>query len=472
MADKTLDELISGIEESKENLAQAISEKGVDATGMSLSEMSSAVDAINQGVQSSTITYQVSSSGTTIPTGTWSSSIPSVSAGQYLWTRVVLLYFSGDEATFYSISRNGTNGSTPTIKASSGSNVGAVGTPTVTASTSGTTTTFTFDYLKGATGATGPQGPQGPRGEKGDPFSVSKVYSSVSAMNSGFSSDGVPSGGFVLIDTGNVNDADNAKLYYKGATAYTFLTDLSGAQGIQGPQGVQGIQGIQGEKGEKGETGPQGPQGNQGVTPTIKATTGANVAATGTPTVTASTSGTTTTFTFNYLRGATGAQGPQGETGPQGPTGATGETGPQGPAGSIWYTGTAVTGTSTSAVTASVSGSKAGDMYLNSSTCNVYRAAAANSWVYVCNIKGANGVDATAPNPKVINLTASNWVADSTNGGYKYSITAATHGMGQYPDVRTYVNNEETYDSPKVDASGNITLFSNLAIAMRVVIKK
>ena len=89
-----------------------------------------------------------------------------------------------------------------------------------------------------------------------------------------------------------------------------------------------------------------------------------------------------------------------------------------------------------------------------------------------CNIKGANGVDATATNPKVINLTASNWVADSTNGGYKYSIAVATHGMGQYPDVRTYVNDEETYDSPKVDASGNITLFSNLAIAMRVVIKK
>lgn len=30
-------------------------------------------------------------------------------------------------------------------------------------------------------------------------------------------------------------------------------------------------------------------------------------------------------------------------------------------------------------------------MYLNTSTYNVYSATAANSWVYKCNIKGANG---------------------------------------------------------------------------------
>lgn len=38
-----------------------------------------------------------------------------------------------------------------------------------------------------------------------------------------------------------------------------------------------------------------------------------------------------------------------------------------------------------------MSGSKAGDMYLNTSTYNVYSATAANKWVYKCNIKGANG---------------------------------------------------------------------------------
>lgn len=57
----------------------------------------------------------------------------------------------------------------------------------------------------------------------------------------------------------------------------------------------------------------------------------------------------------------------------------------------VWFTGTAVTGTSTTATSVTVSGSKAGDMYLNTSNGNVYSASAANSWVYKCNIKGAKG---------------------------------------------------------------------------------
>lgn len=65
-------------------------------------------------VKSTAITYQVSSSGTTTPTGTWSSTIPSVSAGQYLWTKTVVTYSDGKSTTSYSISRNGTNGTNGT----------------------------------------------------------------------------------------------------------------------------------------------------------------------------------------------------------------------------------------------------------------------------------------------------------------------------------------------------------------------
>ena len=83
-------------------------------------------------------------------------------------------------------------------------------------------------------GAQGIQGPKGPQGPQGEPFRVSKVYNSVAAMNAGFATDGVPEGGFVVIDTGDVEDIDNAKLYMKGATAYTYLTDLSGAAGMKG----------------------------------------------------------------------------------------------------------------------------------------------------------------------------------------------------------------------------------------------
>lgn len=60
-------------------------------------------------------------------------------------------------------------------------------------------------------------------------------------------------------------------------------------------------------------------------------------------------------------------------------------------AAATWFSGGAVTGTSTTAKTFTVSGSKAGDMYLNTGTSNVYKATAANQWVYLCNIKGPQG---------------------------------------------------------------------------------
>lgn len=117
---------------------------------------------------------------------------------------------------------------------------------------------------KGDPGPKGDTGEQGPKGEKGEPFFISKVYPSVNAMHLAYSTDGVPVGGFVVIDTGNVDDEDNAKLFIKGAAEYEFLTDLSGAQGIQGPQGEQGIQGPQGEQGIQGVQGIQGPKGDTG----------------------------------------------------------------------------------------------------------------------------------------------------------------------------------------------------------------
>lgn len=67
--------------------------------------------------------------------------------------------------------------------------------------------------------------------------------------------------------------------------------------------------------------------------------------------------------------------------------GSKGSTG----AAATWFSGGAVTGTSTTAKTFPVSGSKAGDMYLNTGTSNVYKATAANQWVYLCNIKGPQG---------------------------------------------------------------------------------
>lgn len=61
-------------------------------------------------VKSTSVTYQVSSSGTTTPSGQWVSTVPSVPAGQFLWTKTVVTYSDGKSTTSYSVSRNGANG--------------------------------------------------------------------------------------------------------------------------------------------------------------------------------------------------------------------------------------------------------------------------------------------------------------------------------------------------------------------------
>ena len=91
-----------------------------------------------------------------------------------------------------------------------------------------------------------------------------------------------------------------------------------------------------------------------------------------------------------------GPKGDKGETGAQGKQGNTGATGQR---GSRWTEGTAITGTSTTATEFSGTGiadALVNDMYLNTSTSNVYRctvggAASVAKWVFVGCIKGAKG---------------------------------------------------------------------------------
>lgn len=110
----------------------------------------------------------------------------------------------------------------------------------------------------------------------------------------------------------------------------------------------------------------------------------------GKQTATSTADGGSNVYTFSDGSTITVKNGTKGSTGATGSPGAAGKNGSNGTS-AAWFTGTAVTGTATSATVFTVSGSKAGDMYLNTSTYNVYRASAANSWVYVCNIKGATG---------------------------------------------------------------------------------
>ena len=61
-------------------------------------------------IKSTTITYASSTSGTTRPTSGWSSTIPSVPAGQYLWTKTVWTYTDNTSETGYSVAKMGENG--------------------------------------------------------------------------------------------------------------------------------------------------------------------------------------------------------------------------------------------------------------------------------------------------------------------------------------------------------------------------
>ena len=70
-------------------------------------------------IDSQQVTYQASSSGTTIPTGTWNTSVPSLNSGQYLWTRTMVNYSDGTTTTSYSVSYKGDDGGTWTIEVSS-----------------------------------------------------------------------------------------------------------------------------------------------------------------------------------------------------------------------------------------------------------------------------------------------------------------------------------------------------------------
>ena len=95
-------------------------------------------------VKSTSVTYQVGTSGTTKPTGEWKTEVPNVANGQFLWTKTVVNYSDGKSTEAYSVSYKGTNGT-------NGSN----GTSVTVSSTSVT-------YQAGTSGTTPPTGTWSP----------------------------------------------------------------------------------------------------------------------------------------------------------------------------------------------------------------------------------------------------------------------------------------------------------------------
>ena len=164
----------------------------------------------------------------------------------------------------------------------------------------------------------------------GDAFTIVKTYSSVQAMEDDYNNPEVKTGQFVMIDTGNVQNEEDSRLYLKGNTKWKFISDLSGAQGIQGLSAYQvavqhGFEGTEAEwlislKGEKGETGPKGDKGNTGE----KGATGER-----------GPQGLQGERGLQGIQGEQGEPGIQGPIGPKGEKGDQGERGPQGPQGQI-----------------------------------------------------------------------------------------------------------------------------------------
>ena len=110
------------IKVSADKISQTVSETNKIVTSANknasdaLNKANSLTDRANsgefdgRGVASTTVEYQASTSGTTIPTGTWSTTIPSVAQGSYLWTKTTTNYTSGDPTIGYSVARMGMNG--------------------------------------------------------------------------------------------------------------------------------------------------------------------------------------------------------------------------------------------------------------------------------------------------------------------------------------------------------------------------
>lgn len=159
-----------------------------------------------KGVKSTTITYQKSTSGTTIPTGTWASTIPSVGAGEYLWTRTVIEYTSGDPSTSYSVGMMGATGA------------------------------------KGETGDTGATG----KGVKSTTITYAKSTSGTAAPSSGWGSS-VPSA-----SAGEYVWSKTVITYTDNTTSTTYSVGMIGATGAKGETGDKG------DKGDKGDTGAAG----------------------------------------------------------------------------------------------------------------------------------------------------------------------------------------------------------------------
>lgn len=159
-------------------------------------------------------------------------------------------------------------------------------------------------------------------------------------------------------------------------------------------------------------------------------------------------------------------------------TGVYGDTGTD---GAKWYTGTGITGTSTTATvfpSSGVSSAVVGDMYLNTDTNNTYRCTTAGApsvakWVYADNIQGdpgspgspgSPGVSVTAVQPQYYLSTST---SSATGGSWSNTLTYVTGKYIWTRDQITYSNSTTGY-STEIYNEALTTACSNAEDALTV----
>lgn len=181
-------------------------------------------DADPLTVTSHDVDYQLSTSGSTAPTGNWSTTPLAPTTTQYLWTRTTLKFSDNTTSVSYSVGgKAGTNGQNGT----NGTNGTDGGRWYAGTKITGTSTTATVFSGSGITAAV-----------VGDMYLNTSTYNTYRCTVAGAAS----------------------------VAKWVYTANIKGATGEQGPQGETGAKGDTGAQGPQGETGPQGPQGPQGET--------------------------------------------------------------------------------------------------------------------------------------------------------------------------------------------------------------
>lgn len=170
------------------------------------------------GLRSTAITYASSTSGANAPSTGWTTSIPAVPAGEYLWTKTVWNYTDDTSETGYSVARIGRDGNTGRDGVAGKDGVGIRATTVV--------------YASSTSGTVPP--------------------------SSGWASQipSVPAGQYLWTRT--------TWSYTDNTSETGFSVAKMGETGQKGDRGEPGPRGDRGEKGEKGDRGLQGLQGAKG----------------------------------------------------------------------------------------------------------------------------------------------------------------------------------------------------------------